>query len=212
MRKEVDEYLDDSINWQNEMRFLRSIVLNCGLVEEFKWRQPCYTHNGKNIAIISSFKRHAFISFFKGSLLSDTSSVLVSPGENSNSARLIPFTELSEIQSLEGTIKEYVFEAIEIENLGLEVKKTELSEFEIPDELNTKLKQSPDFKTAFESLTPGRQKGYLLHFSQAKQSATRASRIEKYVDRILKGYGIRDCICGHSKRMPNCDGSHKLFD
>jgi uncharacterized protein YdeI (YjbR/CyaY-like superfamily) len=162
--------------------------------------------------IISSFKKYAFISFFKGALLKDVHSVLVSPGENSKSARLIPFTEISEIESIKNVVREYVFEAIEVESLGLNVKRTNVAEMKIPEELKEKFGKDPKFERAFKSLTPGRQKGYLLYFAKAKRSVTRVSRIEKYQDRIMKGKGMQDCVCGASKRMPNCDGSHKLLN
>lgn len=211
MSKEIDEFIESANRWKAELKYLRSIALECGLSEAFKWRQPCYTHNNKNILIISSFKKHAFISFLKGALLSDPNSVLIAPGENSNSVRLLPFSDVSEIKSLEKTIKAYIFEALEVENLGLKIKKVAVSEFEIPDELDAKFNQYSEFKKAFEALTPGRQKGYLLHFSSAKKSTTRIARIEKYKSRIMAGYGINDCVCGHSKRMPNCDGAHKQY-
>lgn len=211
MNPQVDPFFDRADKWQDEMRCLRTIALECGLKEEYKWSQPCYTYNGKNIAIVSAFKDYAFVSFFKGALLSDANGVLKSPGENAQSGRLIAFKSVAEIEVLSQEIKAFLFEAIEIEKLGLKVKTKAVEDFDFPNELHQKFAESPALKSAFEALTPGRQKGYLLHFTQAKQAATRIARIEKYAERILMGKGIRDCVCGHSKRMPSCDGSHKHF-
>ncbi len=210
MLSKVDGFIESASKWQDEMRLLRSIILSCGLTEEYKWSQPCFTHLGKNILIVSSFKKYAFISFFKGSLIKDETTILIAPGENSNSARIIPFTSVSQIKCFENIIREYVFQAIEIEKKGMVVKTRKIQEFEFPEELIEKFEGSPSLKKAFLSLTQGRQRGYLIYFSQAKQSETRLKRIEKYEERILMGKGIRDCVCGHSKRMPNCDGSHKF--
>jgi len=212
MDPRVDEFLAKKDKWHDEISALRNIALSCGLEETYKWKQPCYMHNGKNIAIVSSFKSHAFISFLKGALLSNHDKILKAPGENSQHARLIPVHNLSEIETLEASIRAYIFEAIEIEKQELKVVPKTVDDFEIPEELQAKFNEDPEFQSAFENLTPGRQKGYLLHFSQAKQSATRTNRILKFTNRILKGKGMNDCVCGHSKRMPNCDGSHKYFE
>lgn len=211
MDSKVDEFLRKQVKWHDELLALRNIVLSCGLEETLKWRQPCYMHNGKNIAIVSSFKNHAFISFFKGALLSNHDTILKSPGENSQHTRLIPVHSVSEVHTLERSIRTYIFEAVEIEKQALKVTPKALSDYEISVELQSKFDSDSEFQAAFENLTPGRQKGYLLHFSNAKQSATRTARIEKYTNRILSGKGINDCVCGHSKRMPSCDGSHKHF-
>ena len=207
----VDEFLNNVTKWQQEMKKLRVIVLDCGLKEEIKWRLPCYTYQNNNIVIIQNFKEYCAVGFFKGALLKDRKNILGKPGEHTQAGRLIRFTSLKEIEKLELTIKEYIYEAIANEKAGLKIKMKETSEFNIPEELQQKFKDDPDFKTAFENLTQGRQRGYLLHFAQAKHSDTRISRIEKNVERIYNGKGLTDCICGHSKRMPNCDGSHKHY-
>jgi uncharacterized protein YdeI (YjbR/CyaY-like superfamily) len=209
MNPKVDEYMENVGKWQNELEFLRSILLDCGLSEELKWKHPCYTYKKSNIGIIHEFKEYCAISFFKGVLLNDSENILIQPTRNIQAGRQIRFTSTKEIEKLESIIKSYVFEAIEIEKAGLQVKMKETSEFQIPEELAKKFIENSEFKNAFGNLTPGRQRGYLLHFSQPKQSKTRESRIIKNIDRILKGKGLNDCICGLSKRFPNCDGSHK---
>lgn len=211
MNPKVDLYLDNVKNWQEEIKKLRAILLSCQLTEALKWRVPCYTFQNKNIAIIGNFKDFCSISFFKGVLLKDTKGVLVAPGENSQSSRLIKFTNVKEILELENTIKAYIYEAIEIEKAGLKVEfKKELEP--IPEEFQNKLKELPALKKAFNALTPGKKRGYILYFSGAKQSKSRSARVEKYIPRILDGYGIHDCVCGHSKKPPKCDGSHKYIN
>lgn len=212
MNPKVDEFLNNATQWQNEMRLLRSIALACGLTEEMKWKQPCYTFQGRNILIVSSFKEYAVMAFFKGVLLRDEKKILISPGENSHHVRQIRIQSEEEIQELQSLIKTNIFEAIELEKQGLKVETRVVSDYDTPEELSIKFEESPELKEAFDALTPGRQKGYLLFFSQAKQSSTRFARIEKYTSRILKGQGMNDCVCGHSKRMPSCDGSHKYFE
>lgn len=212
MNSEVDAFLERAKNWKSEMTYLRKIALDCGLTEELKWRQPCYTYNGKNIIIIGAFKEFCVYSFFKGALLQDKGKLLAKQGENVQSARVFQITSVDQIKELEQTIKEYTFEAIEVEKAGLQVEKKTLDDYDVPTELTDKMNDDANFKSAFENLTPGRRKAYILHFSGAKQSETRVNRIEKYTPRILKGKGINDCVCGHSKRMPNCDGSHKKFE
>ncbi len=169
---------------------------------------PCYTYKNANILIIHGFKEFCAINFFKGSLLKDEEGILVQQTENSEATRQIRVTNVKEIKKLEGHIKAYIFEAIEVEKAGLKINYKKVDDVDVPEEFQQKLDESPELKEAFEALTPGRQKGYLLHFSQAKQSATRAARVEKYRQRILNGKGINDCVCGLSKRYPVCDGSH----
>lgn len=208
MNPEVDAYIETSAQWQQEMSKLRTIVLECGLTEELKWKQPCYTFGGANILLIGKFKSFVTLSFFKGVLLNDVEEILVKPGENSQTVRMAKFTTLQEIIDAEATLKAYVFEAIEVEKEGLKVEMKESKDLDFPEELLRLFEENRDFKTAFEALTPSRQRGYNLFFTAAKQSSTRTSRIEKYRERIFKGQGINDCVCGLSKRMPNCDGSH----
>lgn len=215
MNQKIDLYIENAEKWQVEMEKLRSILLDCLLTEELKWRVPCYTFNDKNIAIIGNFKDYCSISFFKGVLLKDTHKILVSPGENSQSVKLIKFRTLNEIIQLKATIKAYIIEAIEIEKAGLKVDFKKSKDLalcqELIEELITEFNKNKQLKTAFEALTPGRQRAYNLFFSAAKQSETRIKRIDKYKTRILKGFGINDCTCGLTKRKPNCDGSHKYI-
>ncbi|MBD8489695.1 YdeI/OmpD-associated family protein [Echinicola sp. CAU 1574] len=178
--------------WTQELKLLRQIVRECGLAEESKWGVPCYTHNQKNVAIISAFKNHCALSFFKGSLLKDEEGLLEKPGENTQAGRIIKFTNVQKIQELQATLKAYLFEAIEVEQAGLAVEYKETSAYDVPEEFQQKLDEDPGIKAAFEALTPGRQKGYLLHFSQAKQSKTREARIEKCLPMIFAGKGLHD--------------------
>ena len=210
MNLQVDEYLERLQKWSEELEALRSIVLECMLTENIKWGVPCYTYQDTNMLILGSFKEYCCISFFKGVLMSDPHGILTSPGENSQSVRMVKFTNLQEIIKLKPVLKEYIFEAIEVENMGLKVETKKLSDLVFAEELIQVLSQDAVFKTAFEALTPGRQRAYNLFFTAAKQPSTRISRIEKYRQQILNGKGINDCTCGLSKRMPTCDGSHKF--
>jgi uncharacterized protein YdeI (YjbR/CyaY-like superfamily) len=179
-------------NWTEELELLREIVLECGLTEELKWGVPCYTFEGNNVVIIGAFKEYCMISFFKGVLLKDASGILSRQGENSQVGRIIKFTDVRQIFEKETILKSYVREAARIEKAGLKVEYKEVSEYAIPTELQNKLDANEAFKNAFNSLTPGRQKGYILHFSQPKQSKTRESRIEKCMPRIFLGKGLND--------------------
>ena len=208
----VDEYLNKASQWQEEMQALRAILLDCGLTEELKWRVPCYMYKTSNIILIGAFKEYCTLSFFKGVLLNDVDGILVAPGENSQTVRMIKFTSVEEINEQGSTLKAYIYEAIEVERAGLKVDFKKSTNLIFPQELLDKLKEDSAFKTAFEALTPGRQRAYNLYFSAAKQSNTREARIEKYTQRILDGIGINDCTCGLSKRKPNCDGSHKQLE
>ncbi|SHN09738.1 DUF1801 domain-containing protein [Flavobacterium xinjiangense] len=209
MNPKVDDFINNATKWQPEIKQLRQLLLDCGLTEEFKWRMPCYCFQGNNVVLIGNFKEYCTLSFFKGILLQDSNSLLSKPGENSQSMRFFKFTNLEEIIEQQSIIKAYIYEAIEIEKAGLKVIFKSNTELELVEELQIALDKNPQLKTAFEALTPGRQRAYNLHFSEAKQSKTRETRIEKYTQRILNGKGINDCICGLSKKMPNCDGSHK---
>ncbi|MGV6860444.1 MAG: DUF1801 domain-containing protein [Putridiphycobacter sp.] len=206
---EADFFFENLNTWKAELTLLREIVLDCNLQETIKWKQPCYTENGKNILMVSKFKNYCAINFLNGSLLSDPEKLLIQPGENAQFGRQLRFTTLADIQSLTPTIKAYIFEAIENERMGLKVEPKKVKDYHIPPELNDLLNSDAKFNSAWKKLTPGRQKGYLIFFDSAKQSKTKISRIEKYKPRILDGFGIHDCVCGLSKKMPNCDGSHK---
>jgi uncharacterized protein YdeI (YjbR/CyaY-like superfamily) len=178
--------------WNSGLHEMRRIALACGLDEEYKWQHPCYTYNKKNILILGAFKEYFAFNFFKGALIKDDKKLLVSPGENSQSGKQLRFTDVKQVLKNEKLIKSYIQSAIEIEKAGIKVVKKDTSEYPVPAELTAKFKEDPAFKDAFESLTPGRQRGYLLFFAQAKQSATRASRIEKFVDHIFKGKGYQE--------------------
>lgn len=212
MNSELDAYFQKERTWKIGLNHLRSILLNCGLTESLKWSTPCYTHQGKNIAILGHFKGYFCLSFFKGVLLKNSANLLTSPGENSQSVRIFRFTENSQILPIENDIKASIFEAVEVEKAGLKVLPKKSYEYSISQELEEKFNTDSAFKAAFYALTPGRQKGYFLFFSSAKQSQTRVERIEKYYERIMNGFGQLDCICGNSKRLPACDGSHRHFN
>ena len=178
--------------WKLELQALRQIALNSGLTEELKWKQPCYTFEGKNIIIVSAFKESCIINFMKGALLNDPSKILEMPGENSNSSRFIRFTNLERIIDLADIIQKYIKEAIEIEKSGQKIISKKVEEYQIPDELTKEFEQDIIFKNAFKSLTPGRQKSYLIFYNSAKQSSTRTSRILKTKDAIFNGKGMNE--------------------
>lgn len=209
MNPKVDAFLLNVKKWREELTVLRSIVMESGLAEELKWGAPCYVHEKANVIIIHGFKDYFALLFFKGALMKDPQDLLRKPGENTQSGRQIRLTSMDEMLDLEEVLKAYIQNAIEVEKAGEKVivKKTE--EYPVPSELEESFASNSDLQNAFYGLTPGRQRAYLLHFAEAKQSATRKARIEKYAPRILKGKGILDCWCGLSKRMPTCDGSHK---
>jgi uncharacterized protein YdeI (YjbR/CyaY-like superfamily) len=211
MNPKVDTFLSEAKKWRKELERLRKIILDSGLTEELKWKQPCYSYEGTNILIMGELKDCCVLSFLKGALLSDTNGILSKPGENTQAARVIRFTKVKEIADLESILKAYIFEAVEVEKAGLKVEYQKNTELVFAEELQKKLNELPAFKKAFKSLTPGRQRAYNLHFSAAKQSKTRESRIENCMPRILCGKGLNDCTCGHSKKMPACDGSHKYI-
>lgn len=211
MNPKVDLFLSKAKSWQEEMEKLRAIILDCGFTEDLKWGKPCYSFQDTNLLILQPFKDYCALMFFNGAQLNDTNGILVKPGENTQSGRQIRFTKLSEITKLKSVLKAYLYESIEAEKAGLKVILKKTSDYEIPEEFEKKLKTMPALKKAFEALTPGRQRAYLMHFSAAKQSKTRESRIDSYVQRILDGKGIGDCTCGLSKRYPLCDGSHKFI-
>ena len=209
MNPKVDDYLLRISAWQDELNLLRKILLECGLTEELKWGIPCYVFESSNIILLQNFKAYCAIGFFKGALLKDAKGLLKKPCENTQGGRVFPFTNTKEIVKQKAIIKAYIFEAIEIEKAGIKVVPT-LTPIELPEELAKQFKKNAAFKKAFYQLTPGRQRAYLIHFTGAKQSATRTSRIEKFIPQILCGKGFNDCTCGLSKKMPICDGSHKF--
>ena len=190
MNPKTDFYFTKAKKWQEEIRQLRTIVLDCGLTEELKWGVPCYTFENNNIVLIHVFKEYCAVLFFKGVLLKDPKGILIQQTKNVQTARQVRFTSVREIIKMEPTLKAYIKEAIKVEKSGLKVDLKKTSEFAMPEEFKNKLAKNSALKTAFKSLTPGRQRGYLLYFSQAKQSKTRESRIEKYVPQILKGKGL----------------------
>jgi uncharacterized protein YdeI (YjbR/CyaY-like superfamily) len=188
----VDAYVSRADKWQEEIRKLRRVILDCELTEELKWGTPCYAFQKSNIVLIHVFKEYCALLFFKGALLKDPKGILIQQTEHVQAARQIRFTNLREIAKMEPALKAYVREAIEVEKAGLKVDYKKTSEFKIPEEFQTKLGASPALKTAFRALTPGRQRAYILYFSAAKQSKTRQSRVEKWMPQILKGKGIND--------------------
>lgn len=192
MNPKVDFYFDKNENWKKELEKLRTIALDCGLTEELKWGCPCYQYQDTNVVLIHAFKEYCAFLFFKGALLSDPNSILIQQTENVQAARQIRFTSLKEIVKLESTLKAYIYEAIEVEKLGLKVQLKKTKEYAVPEEFQKKLNKMPALKKAFDSLTPGRQRGYLLYFASAKQAKTRESRIEKYLQQILDGKGLED--------------------
>jgi uncharacterized protein YdeI (YjbR/CyaY-like superfamily) len=191
MNSKVDFYFDKA-KWHKELEQLRTIILDCGLTEELKWGVPCYTFQKKNIVLIRVFKKYCALLFFKGALLKDTHGILIQQTKNVQAARQVRFTNVKEIIEMKPTLKAYIYEAIEVEKAGLKVALKKTEEFSIPEEFQKKLNKTPALKKAFYELTPGRQRAYLFYFSQAKQSKTRESRIEKYMQQILEGKGLND--------------------
>lgn len=188
----VDFYFSKNEKWQKEIELMRSIALDCMLSEELKWGVPCYTFQQSNIVLFHVFKEYCAFLFFKGVLMSDPKAILIQQTENVQSARQVRFTNVKEIKALKDVLKTYIFEAIEIEKAGLKVEMKKPAEFAMAEEFETELNKNPALKTAFEALTPGRQRAYLLHFSSARQSKTRTSRVEKSIPDILKGKGLND--------------------
>lgn len=188
----VDALLRRTTKWKEEFEKLRTIVLDCQLTEEVKWYQPCYTYQKRNIVLIHGFKEYCALLFFKGVLLKDPKRILIQQTENVQAARQIRFTNVREIIKLEPVLKAYIREAIEAEKTGLKVKLKKTADFKIPDEFKNKLDELPALKTAFEALTPGRQRGYIFHFSQPKQSKTREARVERCMQQIFNGKGLDD--------------------
>ena len=192
MNPKVDDFLRKANKWQKEFEELRKIILDCQLTEELRWGKPCYTFQNGNIVLIHGFKEYCALLFFKGALLKDAKGILVQQTENVQAARQIRFTNVREIVEMAPILKAYIQKAIEVEKAGLKVNHKKTSEFKLPEEFQRKLAEIPALKTAFGALTPGRQRGYILYFSQPKQSKTRESRVEKCMPRILNGKGLND--------------------
>jgi uncharacterized protein YdeI (YjbR/CyaY-like superfamily) len=188
----VDGYFDKSEKWRQELNKLRELLLDSPLTEELKWHQPCYTYQGKNVIVLHGLKESCAIGFFKGALLRDVHGVLTKPGPNTRAGRWIKFISLREIAEMRSILKAYIREAAEVEKAGLKVDLKETKKLSVPEEFQIMLDEFPAFKTAFDALTPGRQRMYLIHFSQPKQSKTRASRVAKYMPHILAGKGFHD--------------------
>ncbi len=192
MNPKVDAFIKKAKQWQDELKESRRIVLECGLTEEFKWYQPCYTYHDNIVLILSGFKKYFAISFFKGVLIEDPENILIQPTKNMQAVRHIRFTNVQDIIEFESNLKHYIKLAVEIEKKGLKIEYKKTSDFEIPNELQVKFQDDPKFKKAFNALTQGRQRGYILHFAGAKQSETRVSRIEKSLDKIYAGKGVNE--------------------
>lgn len=192
LNPKVDEFLTNLKKWNQEFTKLRSIILKAPLTEEVKWGVPCYTFDGKNVVLIHGFKEYCAILFIKGSLLQDSQQILIQQTENVQAGRQLRFTDIKEIIAIESVIKSYIDEAIEIEKSGLEVNFKKSTEFTIPTELQKQFDDVPNLKSAFNSLTPGRQNAYIFYFSAPKLPKTRETRIEKYVQQILDGKGLYD--------------------
>lgn len=188
----IDPYFNKLKKWKEEFKLLREIVLDCGLTEDFKWMHPCYTLDDKNIVLIHGFKDYCALLFHKGALLKDPHGILIQQTANVQAARQIRFTNVQEIDEMQLILNTYIDEAIEVEKAGLQVNYKKNTEYPIPEELESKFVDMPDLKAAFEALTPGRQRAYILHFSTPKQSKTRESRVEKYIAHILDGKGLND--------------------
>ncbi len=192
MNPTVDFYFSKANKWQEEIRKLRMIILDCGLTEELKWGVPCYMFQKGNIVLVHVFKEYCAVLFFKGALLNDANGILIQQTKNVQAARQMRYTSIQEIVEMEAILKAYVYEAIEVEKAGLKVDLKKTTEFTMVQEFQKKLDELPALKTAFAALTPGRQRAYMLYFSAPKQSKTRVSRIEKSIQQILDGKGLND--------------------
>ncbi|HET9745999.1 MAG TPA: DUF1801 domain-containing protein [Chitinophagaceae bacterium] len=192
MNLKVDWFFAKDTKWQKEFQKLRTVILDCGLIEELKWGCPCYMHQNRNIVLMHGFKEYCALLFFKGALLNDPKGILIRQTQNVQSARQIRFTNVKEIVKLEKVLKAYVYEAIEVERAGLKVKLKKTADFKIPGEFQKQLERKPALKKAFYKLTPGRQRAYIFYFSQPKLSKTREARVGKYTKQILAGKGLND--------------------
>jgi len=192
LNHKVDEFISKNPQWQEQLEMLRTIILACGLIEELKWNVPVYTFQNKNIVGINGLKESCVIAFFKGALLKDVNGILTKPGQHTQAGRWIKFSNVKEIIKLKAALKAYIKEAIEVEKAGLKVKLKKTLDFTMPEEFQNKLNKIPALKKAFYALTPGRQRAYILYFSQAKLSKTREARVEKWMQQILNGQGLND--------------------
>ncbi|MFD2673639.1 YdeI/OmpD-associated family protein [Marinicrinis sediminis] len=192
MNPKVDGFLRKAKNWREEFELLRQIVLDCELTEDFKWMHPCYTYEGSNVVLIHGFKSYCALLFHKGALLQDPHGMLIQQTEHVQAARQIRFTHANEIEEMAPVLKAYILEAINVEKNGLKIDYKQTNDYAMPEEFQRQLDDNPALKEAFQALTPGRQRGYLHHFSQPKQSKTRASRVEKWIPSILEGKGLQD--------------------
>jgi uncharacterized protein YdeI (YjbR/CyaY-like superfamily) len=209
MNPDVTKFISSAKLWKEELLAIREILLETELIEEFKWASPCYTLDNKNIVILAPFKDYFALGFFNGANLTDPKGLLVKPGEHTRFGRQLRLENVPDIIKKRSIIKKFIKESISTE--AHTTKKSEVAPAILVEELNSIFKKNTTFQKAFESLTPGRQRGYLIYFSGAKQTETRIARIEKYTNQIMCGKGLTDCTCGLSKRMPACDGSHKYL-
>ena len=205
----IQTYFDDLASWRQPVLRLRQLLVACDLKEEYKWRGACYTHHGRNVVSLGAVKAGATLGFFAGALLDDPDGLLVPPGPNSRAMRVLRCTSVEQVDVRQEAILRLIDAAKAVVDSGKKVDFEQDRHAELPEELLQRFGDNPALKAAFDALTPGRQRGYVLHFAGAKQAATRFGRIDKMTDRILSGHGIHDCVCGLSQKMPRCDGSHK---
>ena len=210
--RDLESYFNSELPFSEILARLRAIVNECGLTEVSKWQSPCYTHKGKNICILGRFKDNCILSFFKGAMLQDEAKILTKAGENSQAGRIIRFRTWDDFTRVEPFLKAYIFEAIEIERSGVKLAPEQNHVWEIPTEFSAIFDKDEPYKLAFEALTAGRQRAYAMFVAAAKNEQTRFDRVAKFRQRILDGYGMNDCTCGLSRRMPGCDGSHKQLN
>ena len=206
---DLDAYFNTEHAFSDILSRLRLILLGCGLSEVSKWQSPCYTLEAKNICILGRFKDNCVLSFFKGAMLHDEAGILVKAGENSQAGRILRFRTMNDFTRVEPYLKAYIFEAIELERSGVKVALEHRHVWEIPSAFNAVFATDEPYKAAFEALTTGRQRAYAMFVAGAKNEKTQFDRVAKFRQRILDGYGMNDCTCGLSRRMPSCDGSHK---
>jgi uncharacterized protein YdeI (YjbR/CyaY-like superfamily) len=205
----AEDWYADCTSWRAEVAALRAIAREAGLGETLKWMHPCYTDRGRNVLIIGVRKEHAVASFLSGALIDEPQGRFIQPGQD-RSVRYLAYTGAAEIEADTAYLRDLLAKAVDVARSGLRVERLP-DEFEYVEELQEYLDADPSFRAAFEALTPGRRRGYNLHFGQVDRPATRVARIERCTERILGGKGLRDCVCGHSQRPPGCDGTHKHF-